>query len=156
MVWFVYSPWLVQPTAFDSSGHRIQKEQDMCSGVGSLSISYHSLNHHKQRHHITHRGSANVQWSFAAGLFTRQSKYQPTNQRWKRPSYWHQNGANQCRMIWILAGNFAQGGHLLYFYSVMREYYLHKCTINTDQIYSKLLPFSPTTSPNYAPIQWLK
>ena len=39
-----------------------------------------------------------------------------------------------------------QGGHLLYFYSIMSIHWVQKCTLNTDQIFTKLRPFSPTTS----------
>ncbi len=36
----------------------------------------------------------------------------------------------------------SQGGHLLYFYSIMSVHWIQKCTLNTDQIYTKLRSFS--------------
>ncbi len=43
-----------------------------CVPVAGLFLSsYHSLNHQRHRYQLIHRGRANVQWSLAAGLFTR-------------------------------------------------------------------------------------
>ena len=49
-----------------------------------------------------------------------------------------------------------RGGHLIYFYSIMSVHWVQKCTLNTDQMFTKLRPFSLTTSQKRTPIHWQK
>ncbi len=55
------------------------------------------------------------------------------------------------------------GGHLIYFYSIIVYFYsisivswVQKSTLKADQCYTKLKPFSPTTSQKYIHIQQVK
>ncbi len=38
----------------------------------------------------------------------------------------------------------------------MSVHWVQTCSLNTDHMYTKLRPISPTTSPKHAPIHWLK